>query len=218
MSSSNDSVNLQYFASREIAASAAADQLADCVRRDLEEKNTVSLVLSGGNTPKRCLSLLAKKDLAWSRVQICLTDERCVDIDRKERNARMLQEHFFNIGAADAQFFDLTETGLAQLHKPFSAVLVGMGEDGHFASIFPDIEKLDEALDPNSAPKLLDVVTAASPVQRVSMSLSLLLQSKQIVLLAFGDFKRAILEDPNGYPVAALLRQTQSPLRVVWAP
>ena len=102
--------------------------------------------------------------------------------------------------------------------KPFAAVLLGMGADGHFASIFPDMENLEAALCLGSSALLLEVATSASPWSRVTMTLPLLCRARQIVLLAFGEDKRRVLDRAGDFPVGALLRQTQTPVRVVWAP
>jgi 6-phosphogluconolactonase len=111
---------------------------------------------------------------------------------------------------------------LALLKPVFSAVLLGMGEDGHFASLFPDFEGLQQALDPRSNTVCTLVETAGSPYRRISLTLAALLSSVHIVLLIFGDAKRGVFETAmrggSALPVEALLRETRVPLTVVWAP
>ena len=97
-----------------------------------------------------------------------------------------------------------------------------MGEDGHFASLFPDAENLEEGLDVDSSELSIPVNTAASPHPRVSLTLSALSRSDEILLLMFGDRKREVYEaakqTANGYPVFHLLRQKRAPVYVYWAP
>ncbi len=97
-----------------------------------------------------------------------------------------------------------------------------MGEDGHFASLFPDAANLEEGLDVDSSELCIPVHTAASPHPRVSLTLSALSRSDEILLLLFGDRKREVYEaakqTANGYPVFHLLRQKRAPVYVYWAP
>jgi 6-phosphogluconolactonase len=97
-----------------------------------------------------------------------------------------------------------------------------MGEDGHFASLFPDFEDLQKALDPGGRAQCITVQTTASPHLRISLTLSALLNSRHIVLLIFGEVKRRVFEAANNgdspYPIESLLHHARSPLTVVWAP
>ena len=114
------------------------------------------------------------------------------------------------------------EQDLGALQRPFDVSLLGMGEDGHFASMFPDFADLPEGLNPAGKAQCVMVQTGGSPHQRISLTLSALLDSSAIVLLIFGDTKRAVFESAlaggSGYPVESLLRHTVCPLTVIWAP
>jgi 6-phosphogluconolactonase len=95
-----------------------------------------------------------------------------------------------------------------------------MGADGHFASLFPDFDGLREALDPASGKRCVLVKTAASPLLRISLTLSALLYSAEVALLFFGEEKRAVFEqarDGGDFPVRALLAQSAVPVTVFWA-
>jgi 6-phosphogluconolactonase len=100
--------------------------------------------------------------------------------------------------------------------------LLGMGEDGHFASLFPDADNLQEGLDVDSPQLCIPVHTAASPHPRASLTLSALSRADEIILLIFGDAKRDVYEaaskSTNGSPVSHLLRQKRAPVHVYWAP
>ncbi len=219
--------------SRDTASALAAALLVDCLRADLRAQQDATLVVSGGTTPTVCFNHLADTPLDWSRVHVTLTDERWVDESDPASNAAMIRRELLRGHASQANlvpFFEPGETRpesavadrLALLPNPPSAALLGMGTDGHFASLFPDAEHLAMGLDPDSGISTLEVSTAASPVPRVSLTLQKLLQSRLIVLLVFGHEKRAVinaaLDGDSQYPIYSLFAERLSRLTVVWAP
>ena len=225
------------FESRETASAAAADLLSDLLRSALEQKpkNKVSLVLSGGSTPGLCFDLLSSETLDWSRVTVVPSDERWVSPDHPDSNERLIRSRllqgqaskgkvlsFFRAGVDAIQAPSLIQQDLAELPHPYSASLLGMGEDGHFASLFPDFSDLHLALDPQGKLRCLAVQTAGSPHTRISLTLSEILDSEHIVLLIYGDNKRQVFEAAQAgdgrYPVESLLTLAKSSLSVIWAP
>ncbi len=206
------------FPDRAAASSAAADYLAKALRDDLDQGQSASIAVSGGTTPVQCFEHLSQAALPWDRVKVTLTDERCVPADHAESNTRLVRERLLQANAAAAEFVALDAASLDRLDDVFSAVLLGMGSDGHFASIFPDMPNLFTALDPNNPEPCLRVETEASPLTRVTLTLARLCQSRSIMLLVFGDAKTRILDAPDGLPIAVLLRQRSVPVRVIWAP
>jgi 6-phosphogluconolactonase len=110
---------------------------------------------------------------------------------------------------------------LPALPMPFACALLGMGADGHFASLFPDATNLAAGLDVDGAAWCIPVVTAASEYARISLTLAAILRSKLIVLLFFGDEKREVYARARakspGFPVTSLLAQDRTPVRVFWA-
>ena len=208
------------FDSRTQASVQAAKLLGAALQQRLEANQTATLVVSGGSTPQACLQHLAQTPLPWHRVLVTLTDERCVDAQHPDSNERMLRQHLLVDCAAEAQFVPLQEIGSLEKHpKPFAAVLLGMGADGHFASLFPDAPNLSEGLDLHNARSTMDVQTNASSHRRISMTLSRLLNAETMLLLAFGKDKEAVLLEPATYPVASLLQeQPQHPsMQILWA-
>ncbi len=105
---------------------------------------------------------------------------------------------------------------------PFACSMLGMGADGHFASLFPDADNLATGLDLESTTLCLPIETQASPYSRVSLTLAALSRSDEIVLLFFGEDKRAVYEDARNcndqFPVSRLLLQTRAPVHTYWAP
>ena len=171
--------------------------------------------MSGGSTPLACYQLLSAKNLDWQEVIITLTDERCVPVTHPDSNTLMIRNHMLVGQAAEGQFIDIREVDLT---SPFDAVLVGMGEDGHFASIFPDSPQLHDALNLRKPPGWFHTTTSASEHERTSLNLSALIHTSSVILLAFGARKQAILNNPTGFPVAGLLEQEQTPVEIIWAP
>jgi 6-phosphogluconolactonase len=233
----SDLIEFQAFESRSAASSAASDLLATKLRSRLAQGAhlSASLVVSGGSTPGPCFDQLSSETLDWSRVTVLPSDERWVpgnDPDSNERliRTRLLKEQaapgkvlpFFREGIKAQQAPEVIEQDLQALARPFSVSLLGMGEDGHFASLFPDFAGLSEALDPQSQRHCIMVQTAGSPHLRISLTLSALLDSTSIVLLIFGEAKQAVfnaaMNGGSGYPIESLLQHVSNPLSVIWAP
>jgi 6-phosphogluconolactonase len=223
-----------FFAKRSEASRAAAAFIADRLRERLASTDTASLVVSGGSTPVHCFERLATASLQWSRVRVLMSDERWVPADDEDSNERLVREHLLQGTAGAGTLLPVYAPGrtpaercaeldaeLARITTPFACTMLGMGSDGHFASLFPDAENLVAGLDPDNAASYIPVTTAASPHPRVSMTLSSLLDSDAVLLLIFGRDKRDVYESAAagapGYPVSALLGQERSPVHVFWA-
>lgn len=223
------------FETREQAAIAAARRIGEALLRRLDGQGEASLVVSGGTSPAGVFAELAKTTLNWPGVHVILSDERWVPPEHEDSNEKLVRETLLAGEAQDASLLpvyrpDVTieercseiSEELLQAPFPFACALLGMGEDGHFASLFPDAENLQEGLDVDSRQLCIPVQTAASPHPRVSLTLSALSRSDEIVLLIFGDAKRDVYEaartSTNGTPVSHLLRQKRAPVHVYWAP
>lgn len=223
------------FADREAASAAAAERIAAALERRLEAQGEASLVVSGGTTPVACFEALAKTVLDWSGVRVVLSDERWVPPDDDDSNEKLVRNVLLRDRAADAGLLAVYRDGAtpagraAELDEalrhgpfPFACALLGMGSDGHFASLFPDAEALEDGLDPDSRTLCLPVTTAASPHPRISLSLSALSRSDEVLLLIFGDDKWQTLTQAksaaDALPVSRLLTQKRAPVSVYWAP
>jgi 6-phosphogluconolactonase len=209
--------------------------MAEALRGALEHSAETSLVVSGGSTPQECFLNLSQKALDWSRVTIVPSDERWVEPHNESSNehlirtrlmlgpataARLLSFYLEELEAEEAP--EVISSVLERLPRPFACTLLGMGEDGHFASLFPDFQGLPEALDPENSSQCVMVRTKGSPYLRISLTFPVLLDSNAIVLLFFGAAKRRVFDaaiaGDSSYPVAALLAQNKVPVTVIWAP
>ena len=222
-----------FFETRLEASTAAADRMAELLQKRMDGNRDASLVVSGGTSPQQCLAALAKVPLDWQRVQVLLSDERWVPADHDDSNEKLVRETLLVGPAAAAQFLPVYAAGVSPEERcdelqdtlpvlPFSCSLIGIGTDGHFASLFPDAEQLKSGLDVESGRLYLPITTAASPHPRISMTLAALSRSDEIALLFFGqeklDVYRQAKASTNGYPLSRLLRQKRAPVRLFWAP
>ncbi len=212
------------------ARSAAA--VARCLAQGLAERNAASLIVSGGRTPGHFFAVLAKTDLAWERVTISLADERWAPAS-VESNEQLVRTHLLTGAAAKARFLPLkTEAkdpaaalsermrALQAMRRPVDAVVLGMGEDGHTASLFPGATGLAEALDPFAAPALVAITPPAAAHRRISLNLAALLDARRLFLLLQSAAKRTAFEravQGNILPIAAVVHQSQAPVDVYWA-
>jgi 6-phosphogluconolactonase len=226
-------LNLETFPSAEAAASAAAEAIA----ARLAPPGPRRMVVTGGRTPGPAYDRLARTDLDWPRIALTLSDERFVSPDSPQSNERLVRERLLQGHAAGARFVPLkgpgptpqddaarAESAIRDL-LPFDVALLGMGEDGHFASLFPGAPDLAAALDPKGEHLAVGVAEAgvAPYVPRISLTVRPLFDAGLILLLVSGPAKRKLLErvqaDPAfAPPVAALLRYAKAPVRILWSP
>lgn len=222
-----------FYETRLEASTAAAERMAELLRHRLENNNEASVIVSGGTSPRQCFAVLAKAPLDWQRVQIALSDERWVPPDHEDSNEKLVREALLVEQATPATLLSVYADGVSPDERceelqdplpvlPFSCALIGIGTDGHFASLFPDAEQLKLGLDVDSRRLYIPVTTAASPHPRISMTLAGISRSDEIALLFFGEEKLEIYNQAkasaDAYPLSRLLRQKRAPVRVFWAP
>ncbi|MGJ8545607.1 MAG: 6-phosphogluconolactonase [Sulfitobacter sp.] len=213
---------------QDMASIGLANQLAGNLENALLTHGTASLAVPGGTTPGPVFDSLCAADLDWANVQVFLTDERWVPEGDAQSNAALIRKRLLTSRAATAQFLPFYDAArpLPQAaealserlaaHLPISALLLGMGEDMHTASLFPGAADLAAGL-AEDAPALVPVTSQATP--RISLSAQVLEGALAKHLVIFGDAKRAALEraqelTPQEAPIAAVL----SDITVHWAP
>ena len=179
---------------------------------------------------------LSQQDLAWDKVWITLTDERWVDADHADSNEAMLRKTLLRHHAAAAHFVPLKnsattalagetecEKKLAAVPRPFDVVVLGMGDDGHFASLFPQAPQLATGLNLANQHLCLAVDPITAPHSRMSLTLAALLNSRRIVMQLSGAnkwkvYQQALLAgEIKDLPIRAVLKQQQTPVEVYWA-
>jgi 6-phosphogluconolactonase len=206
-------------------ADAAADAIEAALQGALDARGRASLVATGGRSPGPVYDRLSRADLDWAHVAVTLSDERHVDAGSPNANARLLRERLFVGRAAAAQYLPLTDYAEGVLRKllPFDAVMLGMGEDGHVASLIPGSPVMAHAMDPDGAGLTAESPQGfgSPPVARITLTLAALLQARAIFLLIAGEAKRQVIlraQAGGDLPVAAVLNQDRAPVRVFWTP
>lgn len=210
-------------------------KVVDLLSMAIEQDGSASLVVSGGRTPKDFFHLLSQEFLDWSKVTVTLADERWVDADHKDSNEKLVQENLLINEACVARFVALknsatsAKAGETSIDQDLSAigrftlVILGMGDDGHTASLFPGSEALNIGLDMESGRQCLAVQPLDAPHERMSMTLPRLLDSEQIIVHISGENKGKVLamadagDDRFELPIRAVLQQTITPVSVYWA-
>lgn len=225
------------FSDRDTLATAIAERLADALRHGIKRNGTASLVVPGGTTPVAVFEHLAATDLAWENVNVIPCDERWVAVDHTDSNEGLIRRHLATDKAAGARIFALYRplptpgdalpdmTGALQaVKRPFDAVFLGMGEDGHFASLFPGRTETAPALALDHPQDLMALNAPAKGHPRIGLTLKALTDTQILILAVPGTAKRVVLQDAiahidkNDLPVAALLRQNRVKVDIMLSP
>ena len=216
-----------------LAAAIAAELKAALAGR----ASSASLVVSGGRTPTAMFAQLARQPLDWARVQITLADERWVAKDDPASNEALVRATLLRERASVAQLVGMKNASptpaagaaaawrcINALPQPFDVVVLGMGDDGHTASLFPGSAGLAAALDATAAPDCVPMQPLAAAHPRLSLNLAALLRARRICIQISGAHKwqvyqRALAAGPlEELPVRAILRQQVVPVDVYWCP
>ncbi len=231
------SLIIEKFADRLSLAASLAEETAGLLRKSISNRKKASLVVSGGSSPKPFFESLSHEILDWNKVTITLADERWVATDHPDSNEFLVRSSLLKNEAASATFIGLKRDQpsaamdavicrkeLGQVTRPFDVVILGMGNDGHTASLFPGSDQLQVALDDESDLVCTHIKPTAAPYDRITLTLAALLSSRQIFLQLVGNEKWMVLEkaledlEVEEMPIRAILHQRKTPVTVFWAP
>jgi 6-phosphogluconolactonase len=211
----------QDYPDRDTLMRGLAALVGDQLRAAHASKGRATLAVPGGTTPGPFLDALSEADLEWADIAVMATDERHVLEASPRSNARLIRERLLRNRAADAGFvhFHAVASDLdavlrsARRHVaevlPIDVLVLGMGDDMHTASLFPDAPEIAEAL-AEDAPDLVALHPPGQPEARLSLSGSVLRAASVIHILITGPEKRAALDRAlHGGPA------TEAPIRTV---
>ena len=214
-----------------------AQDIAQRLRAGIQARGFAVLSVSGGKSPVALFEALRVIDIDWSRVRITLVDERCVPGTHPDSNALLVQTHLLQDLAAKAQLVFMISNASKPLNSPSAmakaagialqaagtadVLVLGMGADGHTASLFPNAPHLTEALDMGNTQTCMAIALTNPPANalyaRITQTLAQILSSRHIVLPLAGDDKRHTLQRAWSHatpdlPISFVLHQTQTPV------
>jgi len=214
-----------------------AQDIAQRLASAIQTRGSAVLSVSGGKSPVAMFEALRVIDIDWSRVRVTLVDERCVPCTHPDSNARLVQTHLLQDLAAQAQLVFMVASSSAPLEAPTAlahtagqalraagtadVLVLGMGADGHTASLFPEAPHLADALDLHNTQTCVAMALkhppANAPYARITQTLAQILSSRHIVLPLMGADKLDTLQQAWSHatpalPISFVLHQTQTPL------
>ncbi len=212
-----------------------AGEIAATLAAAVRVRGRATLAVSGGSTPRRLFAALAARELPWSDITVTLVDERWVSPEHADANARLVREHLLQGPAARARFVSLTTSAATPFEAvaevdarlraqamPLDVAVLGMGEDGHTASFFPEAAELPAALS-DTRHLCCGLRPPRAPHLRMTLTLPCLLGASRLFLHLVGAGKRAVLETAMqdgavaALPVRALLHNPRLPLEIHYA-
>ena len=223
---------IESFATPEALATEAAQACGLALEAALAARGHACLAATGGRSPGPVYDRLSRTELDWGRVSVTLSDDRFVPATDPRSNTALVRQRLLVERAAAAAFVPLYTAAptpqiaaeaaepLVSALSPFDIVLLGMGEDGHVASLIPGSSVLTAGLDANGKRFVLGVPEAVGdpPCPRITLTLAALAQARSILVLISGLAKRNVVETQEGLPVHALIAQARGAVRILWTP
>lgn len=229
-------MNLNQFNSTDQLNSKLAEKISSKLSQAIDERGSATLVVSGGKTPLPLFQQLSHIPLDWQKVFITLADERWVETESDASNEKLVRDNLLQNNAAKATFISLkkdvasaaegakeVKKEILSLSLPFDVVILGMGEDGHTASLFPGATNLMKGLDLTSDTTVIEMTPLTAPSERVTLTLPTLLNSRDIFIHLVGENKLTVLEkamqgnDITEMPIRAILQQEKVPVTIFWS-
>jgi len=227
------------FSSSALLIEALATRIGDLLQEGVSRSSDgrASLLVSGGSTPIPLFSRLAGMELPWQKVTISLVDERWVEPTSPDSNENLVRTHLLQKQAVSARFIPMKTldaraaqgeencaAALLAIPRPFDCLILGMGNDGHTASLFPGADNLAAAVDLHSEKICMAIQPVTAPHQRMTLTLPAILRSRQLILHLQGEEKKKVLArameagDPREMPIRYILQQETTPLAIYWSP
>jgi len=229
-----DSINFYRANNSELLASDLCQSISKILTETIRKRGRASMAVSGGNTPISLFKNLSLISIDWTKVDLTLVDDRWVDSNNTNSNELLVRTHLIKNKAVKVNFIPLkndsetavegqkiSEEILKNITLPFDIVVLGMGADGHTASLFPCSEELYDAMDLNNPNILISISPKTASFDRLSLTARVIIDSKNIFLHLNGSSKLQTLEsameykDSNKMPIYAFLEKG---LSIYWSP
>jgi 6-phosphogluconolactonase len=236
-SMSSVAIEPKRYPSMESLSPELASGIAAHLASGIAERGIASLVVSGGRTPVKLFEQLRVQAIDWSRVCVALADERWVEPTDGGSNEKLVRDVLLQDRAAAARFSGMKNAApspdlgavsawesFSRVPRPFDVTVLGLGDDGHTASLFPKSPNLHSALNPAASAGCVAMRAPVAPHARLSLNLSALLDSRRVLILIEGEAKMRTYTLASGagdieqMPVRAVLRQNRVPVELFWAP
>jgi len=229
----------RFFDSKEQMTEALSTLLKEQLSSGIEQDGKAVLMVSGGSSPAPAYKYLANLEFPWEKVSVAMVDERWVDASHEKSNEAFINSTLLQNHAAKANFVtmknsaDSAVAGQAECEKAYAELktadvtILGMGPDGHTASLFPHADGLKNGLDSTDkvcAINAIESEVTGSITERMSLTLSGIADSRKVVLLISGDEKKAVYENAKAegseydVPLRAVLNHPDIDLTVFWTP
>jgi 6-phosphogluconolactonase len=218
--------HLHLFSAQDELSATLSQNIARELQQAIDKRGRASLIVSGGNTPKPLFEKLSQIEIAWEKVTVGLCDERWLEPSDDDSNEKLVKTHLLQNRASKARFVGMytqaksakeAEEECSQRIReqlfPFDVLLLGMGNDGHIASLFPDNEKLEEAFDLERKTLCVAIAPDSAPHMRMSLTLGAIVSAEHLYLHFEGVEKLALYyeaieeNDRHKMPVCAVLHQ-----------
>jgi 6-phosphogluconolactonase len=222
------------FDSRDELTTGLAATIAGALSEAIEDSGAATLAVSGGSTPARFFEALAHIDIDWSNVAVLPVDERFVPETSERSNARLIKSKLLQGPAVAAKFLPFfspnmdagdaareADDHVGRLGIPLDVVVLGMGNDGHTASFFPDAQELEALLDASAAALVLPVHADSAGEDRLTLTLPPIVTARLIALHIEGAEKAATLDKAlasgSTLPIRRVIDAAETPVEIFWA-
>ena len=229
-----DSVGFYSTNNSESLASDLCQSIGEILTEAIRKRGRASMAVSGGSTPTPLFKEFSLLSIDWAKVDLTLVDDRWVDAKNSDSNELLVRTHLIKNKAAKVNFIPLkndsktakegqkiSEEMLRNITLPFDVVVLGMGSDGHTASLFPCSEELSEGMNLNNLNCLISTSPKTAPYERLSLTARVIIDAKNIFLHLNGSSKLHTLEsamehkDSSKMPIYTFL---ENGLSIYWSP
>ncbi len=229
-----DSVGFYSANNSESLASDLCQSIGEILTEAIRKRGHASMAVSGGSTPVPLFKEFSLLSIDWTKIDLTLVDDRWVDAKNSDSNELLVRTHLIKNKAAKVNFIPLkndsktakegqkiSEEMLRKITLPFDVVVLGMGSDGHTASLFPCSDELPDAMDLNNLNYLISTSPKTAPYQRLSLTARVIIDAKNVFLHLNGSSKLHTLEsameykDSSRMPIYTFL---ENGLNIYWSP